>query len=590
MQCNYTHTNLTLIGDLMQRRKLKISLLLKILLLCVSLILLSSLSMLYFSYRTTKSTIYETTGHTALNIIRSTVKEIDPVQFEDLKSPEDMESEYYISLRSSLNNLREKTGLIYLYTMRKTDNGEYIYVVDGATTDNSEASLLGDIETEISDQMISGFQGEEGYEFSSSEKFGRLITGFIPIKNAAGDTIAILAADFDASFMEEKIKDANTNMFLFILVLIAITILVASIFSYMIIRSVKKLQARIMLIQEGDLTIDVYDDRGDEVGSLSKAFQSMLSNMAHMISNIRDHSREIVKEVDLLNESAIISNQSTEKITSIVNGIAEGAALQIDNVEVVATSMERVFTEIESITDHINIANQDSDLTINDMKTASEILLNSVKQISLVNDTVETTSNIMKLLEDKFKEMLAFSSNITAIASRTNLLALNASIEAAAAGEHGRGFAVVAVEIKQLAEQSQSANKKINELISQVQSEINNSSKSIETGVIQAKNSVAVMSEVESYLSKVSSSTLKIDSKIKDIDKAIHNIEEDSRNVLSKLTSLTDISKSFHQETKQTVSETEEQLAIIEEIKQNLFYVRKRMEDLEGTVNQFKVN
>jgi methyl-accepting chemotaxis protein len=98
------------------------------------------------------------------------------------------------------------------------------------------------------------------------------------------------------------------------------------------------------------------------------------------------------------------------------------------------------------------------------------------------------------------------------------------------------------------------------------------------------------MSDVESYLGNISVSTHNIDTSIKDIDKAIQNIEEDSKNVLSKITGLANISKDFYQGTKQTATETEEQLAIIEEIKQHLFLVKGRMEDLQGSVNQFKVN
>ncbi|HEX3022743.1 MAG TPA: methyl-accepting chemotaxis protein, partial [Lachnospiraceae bacterium] len=482
------------------------------------------------------------------------------------------------------------SGLRYLYTMRVTQSGDYIYIVDGSSMDDEGASTLGDIEEAITDKMIDCFNGIKGYEFSENEEWGSLISGYAPIKNATGEVIGILGADFDASLMKEKLLDSKNSMILFLVAILSISILAITLFSFLIVRSIKRLQSKIHFIQEGNLTIHVSDHRGDEIGSLSRSFQSMLNNMSQMISNIRFNSSEVMNDVDSLTESVITSNQSTEKITSIINNIADGAAIQLDNVNIVANTMERVSDEITSITEYINRVNKDSDQSIQGMKTATEILQSSTKQINLVNDSIENTALIMKLLEEKFQEMLTFSSSVAAIASRTNLLALNASIEAASVGEQGKGFAVVASEIKKLAEQSGEASKRINELIALVQGEISNSRKAIETDVIEARNSVEVMSEVESHLGNVSTSTHNIDTRIKDIDKAIQNIEEDSKNVLSKITGLANISKDFYQGTKQTATETEEQLAIIEEIKQHLFLVKGRMEDLQGSVNQFKVN
>jgi methyl-accepting chemotaxis protein len=545
---------------------------------------------MYFSYQTAKTTLHETMGQTALNITRSAIGSIDPEQFDTLQTPDDMKKEYYITLRDKLQRLKEMTGLRYLYTMRVTQSGDYIYIVDGSSMDDEGASALGDIEEAITDKMIDCFNGTEGYEFSENEEWGTLISGYVPIKDAAGDVIGMLGADFDASLMKEKLLDSKNSMILFLIAILSISILAILLFSFLIVRSIKRLQSKIHVIQEGDLTIQVSDNRGDEIGSLSRSFQSMLNNMSRMISNIRFNSSEVMNDVDSLTESVIISNQSTEKITSIINNIAEGASIQLDQVNIVANTMERVSDEISSITEYINRVNKDSDQSIQGMKTATEILQSSTKQINLVNDSIENTALIMKLLEEKFQEMLTFSSSVAAIASRTNLLALNASIEAASVGEQGKGFAVVASEIKKLAEQSGEASKRINELIALVQGEISNSRKAIETDVIEARNSVEVMSDVESYLGNISVSTHNIDTSIKDIDKAIQNIEEDSKNVLSKITGLANISKDFYQGTKQTATETEEQLAIIEEIKQHLFLVKGRMEDLQGSVNQFKVN
>lgn len=565
------------------------SLMVKIILLCTGLVLVSSLTIHFFAYRTAKTTVEDILGNMALNITQSVSKTIDSDKFAELKTADDMNNDYYIKLRKELSGVKDKTGLKYLYTMRKTEDGKYCYVVDGININSNGASLLGEEENQISDKLVAAFQGKSEFEFTKDKKWGELVSGYVPIKDADGKVIGILGADFDASHMVTQLAKADRDMYTAVFIILIFSIILAIGIAYILIRSVKRLQAKINQIKTGDLTVQVDVRSKDEIGSLSEAFQSMINNMSSMISNIRNHSRRVVEEVDSLNSSVDVTNNATEEITKIVSEIASGAIAQVDKVVEVEDSMQRVFREIENITDHISQVNGDSDTAMKDMQEASGILKGSVKQINLVNDTVETTASVMKKLEDKFKEVLTFSDIVTAIAKQTNLLALNASIEAASAGEHGKGFAVVASEIKNLAKQSSDASKKINELILAVKEEIDHSSEAIGSGVVQARNSVSVIFEVEQYLKKQGDSNEKINTRIKEISQAIVNIDSDSKNILEKTTSLSRIAKELSAGTQQTSAETEEQYAIMEGIKNDLVSVRTMMEELQETVNQFKI-
>jgi methyl-accepting chemotaxis protein len=570
-------------------KKVKVSLMVRIVMLCLGLILISSLSVHFYALRTAETTIEATVGQMSLNITRSVTTAIDPEKYVELKTSEDMNKEYYTQLKEKLTEIKQNTGLKFLYTMSKAENGDYYYVVDGTDFSDENASLLGDIEEEMSAKMKACFEGKESYELNHSEVWGDLISGYVPIKNSAGDVIGILAADFDAEYMMKQLKQGSNDMFLVIAIVIAIGVLLTVSISYVIIRSLKQLQSKVNLIQTGDLTVNVDIKSSDEIGSLADSFQAMVGTMSSMIHNIRNHADNVIHDIDSLNSSVDISNKATEEITKIVGDIAQGAITQVESVEAVESSMERVFNEIESITKNIEILGSDSDLTMKEMHEASDRLNNSVKQINLVNDTVDMTSVTMKKLVDKFKEVLAFSNEVTAISSKTNLLALNASIEAASAGEHGKGFAVVAGEIKNLAKQSSDASKHINELINAVQEEINHSSEAIDSGVTEARHGVEVMSQVELYLEKLFETNQRMNSSIKDISDAILHIEEDSKNVLEKTTSMAEIARGLSSETQQSAAETEEQYAIMEGIKNDLVNVKGRMEELGGTVNQFKI-
>lgn len=570
-------------------KRLRESLMLKIILLCVGLVLFASITMKFYAYGTARKSINDTMGQTALNITSSVVDQIDLDKFQQLQGKKDMDQDYYLKLRQKLSNIRAYTGLKYLYTMRKLSDHKYIYVVDGVALDDKEASKLGDMESEISDVMKNAFEGMKGYELNYDKNWGYLASAYVPMKNKNGETVGILAADFNADYINQRLKKANFDMIVSTGVIVFISILLSVAFSYLMIRSLKHLQSKIRLVNQGDLTVKVFNHRSDEVGQVSEALQSMLDSLASIIGNIRNHTVEVIHNVNIINSSMDDCNTASEEIARAMNEIMIGAAKQVESVDTVTETLEKVFAEIKSITENITMVNEDSDTAMQDMREASEILTGSVQQINLVNNTVDTTAAMIKQLEVKFREVLSFSDSVSDIANQTNLLALNASIEAASAGEHGKGFAVVAGEIKKLSEQSNIASKRIHSLINEVQENIGKSSDAIEAGVFEARNGVKVISQVQEYLNKLEKSNKKVDIKIKEIAGAIGNIEKNSKDVLLRSAELADISKNFNDGTQQAAAGTQEQLAVTEGVRNSLLQVKDKMEQLGLAVNHFNI-
>jgi methyl-accepting chemotaxis protein len=136
---------------------------------------------------------------TAVSIISSIAHKIDLEQFNTLQTGADMEKNYYVQLRTYLNEIREATGLKYLYTMRKTKDNQYIYVVDGIPQGDPDESLLGDAEEDLSDKMLLSFEGNQTFEMDHSQEWGSLISVYVPLKDSAGKTVGVIGADFDAT-------------------------------------------------------------------------------------------------------------------------------------------------------------------------------------------------------------------------------------------------------------------------------------------------------------------------------------------------------------------------------------------------------
>jgi len=567
----------------------KFSLMFEIAIFCLILVLFSSFAIQFYANKSTEKAVEDTMGQSALNITRSVVNNIDADKFNTLINPEDMQDIYYKELRQELNSIRETTGLKYIYTMRKTEDNKYIYVVDGTPIDDEEASLLGSEETEMSDLMISSMSGQEGYELSESEEWGYLTSAYVPIKDSSGQTIGMLGADFEAEYIMNQLENTKENMKVIAAVIALIGIILSTIFSYLIVRSLKQLQSKMKLVEQGDLTVNVKNKRIDEVGRLSEAFQSVLDNTSFIISNIRSNTDEIVNNVNQLNVGINESNKTMGDITNAVNDIASGTQVQVGSIDNVSNSMEKVFEEIQSITKNAELLTDNSNIALKDTKEAAKILKDSVKQINLVNDTVDDTAFIMKELQVKFQEILSFSDRVSAIASQTNLLSINASIEAALAGKAGKGFAVVADEIKKLALETSNDSKNINEIINKWQVEITSSTDAIENGVIQSKEAVEIIMQVDKLLEGLLNSNKLVDTKVKEVSNAIMNIEKDSNYVLENINQLSDISTEFSSNAQNSAAATEEQLSIMKEFKMTLGNVKEMVERLNMAVSKFKI-
>lgn len=542
-------------------------------------------------FKASEKLVEEAVGQSGLNIVESVVHVIDADKFQALQTEDDVNQAYYNELRMHLNDIREKTGLKYLYTMRKDANGDYIYIVDGKETNAEDFSSLGDIETEeMSTIQEASFEGQAGYELDYTEDWGDLISAYVPIKNSSGEVIGSLGADFEADFITEQLSETKTRTFFVALLLALLATIFLTYLTYLIIRSMKRLQAKVNQVQQGDLTINFDVTRNDELGDLYQSFGAMTSGMTSIIANIHKNTEQVVLRVNTLNEGLAETKRATEEITLAISDISVGSTEQASSIENVSTSIEQIFAEIKNIVKTITLVTTDSSEAVDNVTKAFDVLYSSIQQINLVNNTVDNTSTMMSDLEIKFKEILSFSESVSTIASQTNLLALNASIEAARAGEAGKGFSVVAEEIKKLAEQSNQASTQINQLIEVIQGEITKSNVSIKEGVHQVKEGVKSISQVDSYLERLLMSNQTVDNQIKNVADSITNIEKGSNHVLEIILKLADISREFSSKTQQSATSTEEQLAIMESSKAELDSIKSMVDTLKQSVDKFKLN
>ncbi|WP_096466499.1 methyl-accepting chemotaxis protein [Aneurinibacillus soli] len=385
--------------------------------------------------------------------------------------------------------------------------------------------------------------------------------------------------------LQSLMKILTTVSAIAILIIIGVILL----YSRYITSNITRINNISKVMSTGDFTQTIETDSVDEFGQMADNFNDMTMKVRDMMLQVANNSHHVAATSEQLTASAEQTSKATEQISEAIQQVATGSDTQSGIVTTTHAIVTRVSDGIHQITNRVHEVSEASQHAAQTSASGIQVVETARGHMNLINEKVQRSDDIIHTLGQKSEEIGKIVSLITSIAGQTNLLALNAAIEAARAGEHGRGFAVVADEVRKLAEQSAHAADDISYLITHIQSETDKAVQAMQEGSSAVSEGMVMVDNASVAFKEIRIAVQDVSGQIGKVTEVVTHIQTGTQQMIQSMNQLTDISESAAENTQQVAAAVEEQTASMEEVASASIMLSKMAEELNEVITRFKI-
>lgn len=434
----------------------------------------------------------------------------------------------------------------------------------------------------LTEKMAKGERGTGNYLFQGTPKY----LAYAPVSGTSWS----LAVNIPAAEVLAKLSSFKTVFFITLFIVLGIGGIISFLFASTLAKPLQKLSLLADQFSQGDLSVpEVRINSKDELGLLAVAFTTMTANTRAIIRKVIQSAEQVAAASEELTASAEQSAAAAGRVANDAGKITLTTEKQHKGLRESTGVVEKLSARIQEISSGASAASRLADQTSGKIVSGSEAVGQSVEQMNKIAEATHSVQQAIERLASSSTQINEIVNVIADIAGQTNLLALNAAIEAARAGEQGRGFAVVADEVRKLAEQTQEAAKQITGLIGENQSNIINAVSLMHTGSGDVKQGIIMVNQAGSSFGEITELVGQVSERITEISASIAEMAEGSEQVVNKVRDIEQAGIAVNQLVHGVSVKTTEQSGSMQEISAASHSLALLAEELQNSVHLFKL-